>query len=280
MARRPVAEPPLEPTEEELAIAVSQSAGVRVDPSNTGDDRDIGDQGAAVAPPGSDDMLGRLTIALEALASNQNKGGRDNDSGSEMNTQIAAAMVMLAKAMERMTEGQMDGSRLIADATKRAQRPNNEFPPSISAFNLRGDKDFPKPPLKCQMFLPWPCEPDSPELTREEIELLNILEPGEYIVKRNDNTKIKMTVRIETKLDSDDPSRLIVNHDTAFNNDYHRLMPPMDQWLRGMLNSKPRLRARVAAVLTMDEEAALILAGKLNDGSVPEKGKFVVSRGE
>lgn len=210
----------------------------------------------------------RLAAALEALAAKKDNSG---------NEAIALAITALAGAIERMSDGQIRGANIIAEANKKSQRPFNEVPPKISVFNLRGEKDFPKPKLKCKMFLPWEAEEDS--LDREEIELLNLLQQGEYVVTRNDRTKVKMHVTIKTKLDSDDPSILMINHDTAFNNDYHRMLPPLTDILREMLKQNPRTKALANQVVTMDEEAAFILAGQLNDGTVPENGR-VISVGE
>ncbi len=171
----------------------------------------------------------------------------------------------LTAAFERMAAAQLEGATRVANATDRAraaERPSNITTPMISCFNLRGDKDFPKPPLKCRMFLPWEAEHES--LTREEVELLNLLEPGEYAVRRNDGTKVKITVRANYKLDSDAPSEMLVHHDTAFNNDYHRLMPA--DWMRQMVKQSPKTRRQADLVLTMDEEEALIAAGQLNTG--------------
>lgn len=227
-------------------------------------------EAATGLPPVGDVMQDRLAAALEALAvkNTQTPSGDDR---------LAAAMELMALAIQRMTEGQMKGSQLIADANKRAVRPENANAPMISVFNLRGEKDFPKPRLKCRMLLPWEAEEDS--LDREEIELLNLLQAGEYTVVRNDRTKVKMRISIQTKLDSDEASILLLNHDTAFNNDYHRMLPPLTDILRQMLKQNPRTKHLANQVLTMDEEAALILTGQLNDGTVPEN-KRVVSVGE
>lgn len=277
-----------EPTEAELAAIVPEGMSVRatarpVDPDDFGDvmssndPRNFDDEGAGFDPGAAGegaavptDLTTRLTEALEALAARQGTAqGPDPITLGILST--------LTAAVDRLSQGQLQGAQIIAQATRKASRPSNEAPPKISVLNPRGDKDFPKPPLKCMMLLPWEAEWES--LDREEIELLNLLEPGDYVVVRNDRTKIKMMVRCEFKLDSDVPSKLIMNHDTAFNNDYHRMMPPLIDMLRGMLKQNPKTRAKAEMVLTMDEELALIEAGKLNDGSVPVSGQ-VVSVGE
>lgn len=231
--------------------------------SNVGGDLDASD----IAAPANSQLAGEVAAQLAALQAESAKRDDSRDGA------IANAIALLAGAIERMAGGQLQGARIIAEGNKKSQRPFNEVPPMISVFNLRGEKDFPKPKLKCRMLLPWEADEDASD--REEVELLNLLQAGEYIVHRNDRTKIKITVRITTKLDSDEPSILVINHDTAFNNDYHRMLPPLTDMLRQMLRQNPKTKQAANEVLTMDEEAALILAGKLNDGTVPEDGKLI-----
>lgn len=247
-----------------------EATAAPVDPDDASDL--ISDVGGDVEDPGTSpaatvEMADKLAEALNLMREQQGK--RDES----QNVMMATAMTTLAAAIERMAGGQLQGAKIIAEANKKSQRPFNEVAPKISVFNPRGEKDFPKPHLKCKMLLPWEAEEDS--LDREEIELLNLLQAGEYLVLRNDRTKIKITVRIITKLDNDDPSVLMMNHDTAFNNDYHRMLPPMVDILRQMLKQNPRTKNAADAVVTMDEEAAFILAGQLNDGTVPEDGKLI-----
>ena len=223
---------------------------------------------AAEAAPPVDDMLARLTAAMEVIA------GQSNRTDSQ-----DRAFDRLAAAFDRMAGAQLEGADRVARATRIANRPSNEVPPGISVFNLRGDKDFPKPTLKCRFLLPWEVEKDGSSCTREEVELLNLLIPGEYAIRRNDDTRVKLTVRATYKLDSDVIDTILVNHDTAFNNDYHALMPPMSNFLRQMLKQNPKTKAAADHVLSMEEEEALILVGKLNDCSVPENRSVVFVAG-
>src|SRR5262249_20542291 len=147
--------------------------------------------------------------------------------------------------------------------------PSNEVVHQRSVFNRRGlllpeDAEGPrKPPLKCIMMLPWLVEWES--ITREECELLNLLQPGEYIMKRIDGTKIKAEIKIDYKIDQVTPSRLILTHDTAYNNDNFRLIPALAEWTRYILNQhEPLIRQAAKAVLTDEEEEALIEAGQLS----------------
>lgn len=207
----------------------------------------------------------RLTRVLEALAAKQ--GNDDNN-----------AIVKLAEAIERMTGSTIEGAKIQARATRVGARHENLVSAGISTLNLRGEKDFPKPPLACEFMIPWLIDYDS--VTREEIELLNLIAtaPGEYPVRRNDGSKVKLIVSAQLTPDSDRLERVIFKHDTAFNNDNHSLMPPLTDMLRGMLKSKPHTKKLAEAILTMDAEADLIKDGKLNDGTVPDD-QIVVSMG-
>lgn len=215
----------------------------------------------------------RLLKALESLESRAAEGGSNGT--SEL---MAMAMLQLADAMKGIKEGQLQAAQIIANMQRTTMAPENKFHHNISVFNLRGDKDFPRPALRCDYFLPWPIKPSAAEeLTREEIELLNLIEAGEHTITRTDRTKVKVLVRIDRKYDSEEPSRVVFQHDTAFNNDYHQLMP--HDWIRQMLYSNPKTKAKALQVLTMDEEEALILARQFNDGRQAQAGEAVVSVG-
>lgn len=184
---------------------------------------------------------------------------------------------ILGPALERLAESNIAGAKLVTAEQRRTYRPSNEFPHLRSVFNRRGvllDEQYPeghagidgadpvKPPLKCLMLIPWLAEWES--LTREEVELLNLIQPGEYVVKRIDNSKIKITVSIEYKIDGTTPTRMLINHETAYNNDNQRLWPPIPEWCRQILRQHdPEIARLAAAVMTDEEEEALIEAGEL-----------------
>lgn len=194
-------------------------------------------------------LMAQMATAIELLSKSGNTDMQDK----------------LAAALERVADAQRDGSALIASETRRAHRPSNEVVPQVSVFNRRGTllEDYKKPLLKCAMFIPWLVEWES--VTREEVELLNLLEPGEYVVKRVDGTKIKETVRIEYGMDDITPSRLLINHETAFNNDNFKLTPSLTERIRQMLRQhSPEIRAQAASILSDEEEEAMIEAGELS----------------
>ncbi len=84
-----------------------------------------------------------------------------------------------------------------ASAMKRALMPENPRHPGISVYSHpEGELKRPKPSLRCETFwLNSPMEGDVD--TVEEIELANLLEPGEYLCTKSDGSKVKATVEVE-----------------------------------------------------------------------------------
>lgn len=209
-------------------------------------------------------MEERFTQAMEAISARLNSLPSNADQ---------TAIAVLSDALGKLSAAQREIADQQNAANRKIHRPENTEVPKISVFNLRGDKDFPRPDLKCQMFIPYPAYRD--DLTREEIELLNLLEPGDYPVELNDGTMVTMTVTAMWSLDKQSMSRIVLSHPTAFKNDNHKNLIPKTRMLREMLAQHETTRSAAASVLTMKEEAALILAGKLNDGTTPENRQVV-----
>lgn len=220
-----------------------------------------------VTPPAIDPLMVQLEMAkaMQALAA-QMQANRETAAPTNDN-RMANMMEVLSSALVRLSESNIEGSKLIADETRRAHRPSNEIAHNRSVFNRRGvtlpEEEYKKPALKCIMMIPWLIEWES--INREEVELLNLLQEGEYILSRVDRTKIRVTVHVDYKVDNVTPSRLIMNHETAFNNDNKDLMPPLTDWLRMILKQHdPETRSLAAAVMSDEEEEALIEAGQLS----------------
>lgn len=180
------------------------------------------------------------------------------------------AIETLSGALERFAEAQEEMVR----EQKRGTRPSNNIVPMRSSVNPRGEllsdhkdpeKRYTKPKLVCPMFLPFPAEDEM--LTREEVELCNILAemPGEYLFKKIDNSKVRIQLRVEFDINGKRPTKVTIFHDTAFNRDHFRLLPPMADWMRYVIRQadNPELRARALKVLSMEEEEELIEKGEL-----------------
>ena len=139
---------------------------------------------APPAPQVPDQMmvLLRLTEAFERLSERmaQPQSSGDMDRFERM-------MDTLSGAMERVSQSNIAGAKLIVEENRQAHRPSNTVVPNCSVFNRRGEKfpknpdgsEYVKPRLRCKMMLPWYVEDES--CTREEVELLNLLEPGQYL---------------------------------------------------------------------------------------------------
>lgn len=142
---------------------------------------------------------------------------------------------------------------------------NPDGSPKRSVFNLRGQRDYPLPALKCRLFAPHPIDPD-PEIsgmTREEIELVNLLEPGEYRFTLNDQSMTTMVLSAVKNKATGKVEQMRVET-PAFDREMFKQMPPMRAWLREVLSQHPDdIPARADAVLTMKQEKDLIAKGEL-----------------
>jgi hypothetical protein len=115
--------------------------------------------------------------------------------------QMAAMQAETARLLLEMKQGSGGGNAdVIAKLLEQQSqllvktKPENTDHPGISVFSYpEGDLKRPKPVLKCKFF--W-CghEESADQLTPEEIDLRNQLEPGEYKVTKANGVEIKFTV--------------------------------------------------------------------------------------
>ena len=176
---------------------------------------------------------------------------------------METVLLALTRALEGIAAGQVNSQRAATEALDMAakmQQPDNRTGPNISDFNPQGDSQHPRPKLRCPMFLPWEAEPES--LTWEEIELLNLLREGEYAVRRNDGVKVRVTIRVKMNLNGT-PDILLMNSESAFNDENSWMMPPLVDILRQILMSNPETKHAGASVMTMDERRAAVAAREL-----------------
>jgi hypothetical protein len=243
-------------------VSIPDLVGSIADPEPEPTIADVAAEIGATEPPapaddriaGTLDRIERALTLLATIAANGSGNGTENK-----------AIEKLTSALERMTAAQVNGANEALEESRRAFRPSNTVIPNVSVFDRRGTKldDYKKPPLKCLMMIPWLVEWES--CTREEVELLNLLEPGSYTVKRADRSKINIEVTIDYKADRVTPSMLKVMHESAFNNDNFKMMAPLSDMLRDMLKQHDRkISMAAAAILTDEEEEAMIEAGELS----------------
>lgn len=90
-----------------------------------------------------------------------------------------------------------------AEAHVRLTKRENETHPGISVFNPQGERDHPKPELKCRMFwVGFPLEKDA--LTPTEIALLNqVEEVGKFSFTRTDGSPDTMVIEGERDANGD-----------------------------------------------------------------------------
>ncbi len=96
-------------------------------------------------------------------------------------SEMSAALDKLAKIAE-------NSQRVQAAQLKQTAPRSNAQGPRISPYNPRGDKDYPMPTLKCEMHMPFPQTPALHAFDREEVELINLVEPGKYAIELNDGS--------------------------------------------------------------------------------------------
>jgi len=124
-------------------------------------------------------------------------------------------------------------AELHAHAMKKALRPENDDHPEISAYNPRGDRDFPRPrPTQAYYLGPYPIA--SPQdyltVTMTELELLARLQAGSYQVTKTDNSTALATVQVEMSSDGKTPYRTTIRIPMA-NDEQKANWPPLAQLL-------------------------------------------------
>lgn len=170
----------------------------------------------------------------------------------------------------RTLELQEQGLRVQKAQLEQTKPKSLAQPPNISPFNLRGQKDFPMPRLKCEVYCPWKIDPNlqesSPQLDREEVELFNLLEPGERTIELNDGSRLACTVvgvvnqenhRLEklSLMGKKDPDSN--QYATLFTKDNKSSLPSLKSMLRQMLEQQ----GLEVEVVTMKAEARKIVEG-------------------
>lgn len=114
--------------------------------------------------------------------------------------QMASMQQEFARALLEIKQGGAGDSGVIDKLLEQQQqllvktKPENTDHPGISAFsNPKGDLADPKPPLKCRFI--WCGQEESVEqLTPQEVELRNKLQPGNYKVTKANGVRIAFNV--------------------------------------------------------------------------------------
>lgn len=109
-------------------------------------------------------------------------------------TDLATDEPTTAQVLARLTDILVQGQEVQKAQLKQTAKKSNAQGPNISPYNLRGEKDFANPLLKCTVDCPSHETPTYNALDREEIELMNLLEPGDYVIEMVDGSMVPMSV--------------------------------------------------------------------------------------
>lgn len=170
---------------------------------------------------------------------------------------IADLIAALKAATGNDDESMQKRAQYEAEAWTRLNKRENDPAPMISAFNPLGDRDHPRPALKCKMdWVGYPCERDS--LSVEEIELLNAMEPGEYTFHRTDGTAERLTV---TPLTSPTGKLERLSFYFPCRGDNRHNLPGLAPLLREVLKKTPREADLYAQLEALRNELATVKAG-------------------
>ena len=155
--------------------------------------------------------------------------------------------ITLAQVLDRLAAIQEANQQVQKAQLKQTAPRSNTRHPGISVFNPQGQKDCPMPELKCEVHMPFPQRPADHGMDWEEVELMNLLEPGVYPVELNDGSVIRINVagkknHISNEIESltwSGPPDPDTGHPTPlFNNTNKMLFPSLRGMLRQMLGEK------------------------------------------
>ena len=177
------------------------------------------------------------------------------------------AFLAIAEALKTIKAGDVGASDKLASIEKfllsrehdeQFQRPReNVQPPMVSAYNPLGERDHPRQELRCEMiWTGYKMEKDG--LSREEIELLNRVEPGVYRVTKADGSRIPFTItpRYNERQEVD---RLMFHYPCKSTADRSNHLG-MVTYLREILGELPNvldLQAQIAALKAQIMDAAV-----------------------
>jgi len=136
---------------------------------------------------------------------------------------VADIQAIVQTAVQAAQSGNQAIAEIVTQGIAQARKPipegTDQSNPRISDANPLGDRDHPRPLLKCDFFLgtqdvdgkiarTYPYEQG--DLTVREILALNILEPGHYQIHLHDDTQIKVSVVPELDGATDALRRLVL----------------------------------------------------------------------
>jgi hypothetical protein len=153
----------------------------------------------------------------------------------------AAASTSVADVAAGVREAMKGNVEANAAAMKRVLKPENDPAPMISVFNPAGDRDHPRPVLKCQFTLFDGVPIDGLTDTVEELTLYNKLIAGDYWVTKSDGTMVLFKVR-EHRNDLNQLQRIDLSFPCRDEADRNGCMP-MVMWLHEIVRQIERAAA-------------------------------------
>lgn len=182
-----------------------------------------------------------------------------------LSPEAQALFAMQAAMLEEMKAARDIAPQAQAQAFAKINDPSNKSAPLISVLNPRGEKDFPMPRLKCEIWAPWRSRPEDHGLDREEVELFNLLEPGEYVIELVDGSQQKVVVLATRHAITGAYTRLTLSGPLSdegkptplFTAEIKDRFPAMRLMLRDILGDKAK------DVMTMKQEVKLVADGTL-----------------
>jgi hypothetical protein len=174
---------------------------------------------------------------------------------------MTAVLERLAASQEAMAAAQQTAPQKQAEAIQKLRDPSSPVCTGVSAFNPRGDllPDYQMPRLVCEIHAPHKIHPNYHGLTREEVELCNLViaqGAAEYRIELVDGTQTKLTVQLikNDVTGKVEKARFV----SGWTEEKKGLYPGMTVFLREMLGKK------ADAVMSMKTERRLIEAGELS----------------
>ena len=208
--------------------------------------------------------------------------------------------ITLAQVLDRLAAIQEGNQRVQREQLKQTASKSKARAPNISPYNPRGEKDYPMPELKCTIHMPFRQRPADHGLDREEVELFNLLQPGNYRVTLNDESTLTIAVvgrinratgKIEEMYISGPLDPDSGQHTPLFTKETKQLFPGLRTMLREMLGEAADdvlpikvEQQQVNAFLKLDEQgrelALLDPAVTIKHATAAHRGPLAVSIGE
>lgn len=173
----------------------------------------------------------------------------------------------IAQALARLADIAESGKKVQEAQVKQLAPKSNTIAPKVSVFNPQGEKDYPMPELKCEFYMPWQQKPGMHGCDWEEVELLNLLEPGEFRVELLDGSTAPLTIVGMRNSESGSLERMLFfgvkdqdsgNYGAFYTKERRSVIPPMRSLLRQILGEK------ADGVMTIKERAKQVREGKLS----------------